>query len=77
MSFYIEYQYVIYNGTLAIVPSLSRQQITVVLPSDSNKFVDLVKESRSHLVNNDKNLSQTASTIKHISKLFVKFVEFA
>lgn len=76
MNFCVEYQYVIYNGTLAIVPSLSKQQITVVLPSDSNRFVDLVKESRSHLVNNDKNLSQTASTIKHISKLSVKSVEF-
>jgi hypothetical protein len=57
-----------YSLTLAIVPSLSKQQMTVVLPSDSSKLVDLVKDSRSHLVNKDKNLSQTASKKKKKKK---------
>jgi hypothetical protein len=50
--------------TFAMVPSLSKQQITVVLPSDSNKLVDRVSDSLSHLVNKEQNLLQTASTWK-------------
>lgn len=47
--------------TFAMVPSLSKQQMTVVLPSDSNRLVDRVSDSLSHLVNKEQNLLQTAS----------------
>lgn len=46
-----------------MVPSRSRQQITVVLPNDSSKLVDLVKDNLSHSLNKEINLSQTASKI--------------
>lgn len=66
---FILFYYFYFSLTFAIVPSLSKQQMTVVLPSDSNKFVDLVSDKRSHFVNKDKNLSQTASTQKKKKKV--------